>query len=167
MPYAAAAELMEGESVKVALSGPDGQVETLWAIARGDGRYELDNLPWFAYGVSVGDVIEASADEDGVLVFRRVVQKSGNRTVRVMLEHTEAADQLTYESQRLLDQLQAAGCGYEGMRRILFAINVPPDVELRTVTEILIRSGFEWEYADPTYDEVHPESLGQSSTPDA
>src|SRR5687767_7926575 len=158
---------MEGNAVKVLLTVPDGEVETLWAIARGDHRYELDNLPWFAYGVSVGDVVEASPDEDGVLVFERVLHKSGNRTVRVMLEHAEASDQLTFESQRTLEQLQAAGCDYEGMNRILFAINVPPAVPLETVATILIESGFEWEHADPTYDELHPGAAGQVSNSDA
>jgi hypothetical protein len=158
---------MEGDAVKVLLTGPDGEVETLWAITRADHRYELDNLPWFAYGVSVGDVVEAAPDEDGVLVFQRVLQKSGNRTVRVMLEHAQPGEQLTYESQRTLDQLQAAGCDYEGMHRILFAINVPPAVSLEKVATILIESGFEWEYADPTYDELHPGAAGQISNSDA
>ncbi|HZO20655.1 MAG TPA: DUF4265 domain-containing protein [Gemmatimonadaceae bacterium] len=158
---------MDGDSVKVLLTGPDGEVETLWAIARGNDRYELDNLPWFAYGVSAGDVVEASPDELGMPVFRRIVHKSGNRTVRVMLERAEGTDQMTAESQRTLDQLRAAGCDYEGMHRKLFAINVPPAVALNTVADILIASGFQWEYADPTYDELHPGSAGQGGNRDA
>ena len=158
---------MVGDAVKVLLTGPDGEVETLWAIARGDRRYELDNLPWFAYGISVGDVVDAAPDEDGTLVFQRILEKSGNRTVRVMLEQMESSDQLTFESQRTLDQLQAAGCDYEGMNRRLFAINVPPGVALETVAALLIESRFEWEHADPTYDELHPGSAGQVSNSDA
>ena len=149
---------MEGEAVKVALTGPDGEVETLWAIPRGDGRYELDNLPWFSYGVSLGDVVEAAPDADGLLAFTRVVDKSGNRTVRVMLERDDATGNTTFESQRLLDQLNAAGCSYEGMKHTLFAVNVPSTVALESVTTILIDSGFEWEYADPTYEELFPDT---------
>jgi uncharacterized protein DUF4265 len=35
------------------------EVETLWAFDLGEGRYRLDNSPYFAYGVSVGDVVLA------------------------------------------------------------------------------------------------------------
>jgi hypothetical protein len=45
--------------VKVALRGPDdGEVEHLWAEALGDGLFRLDNLPWFAYGISADAGVE-------------------------------------------------------------------------------------------------------------
>jgi hypothetical protein len=50
----------EGRKVKVALQGPDGDIETLWADPLGGDLYALDNLPWYAYGVSVEDVVEAT-----------------------------------------------------------------------------------------------------------
>lgn len=56
---------------------PDGEVETLWAFDLGGGHYRLDHLPWYAYRVSLGDVIEASPDADGQLHMVRVVRKSG------------------------------------------------------------------------------------------
>ncbi|HKG93881.1 MAG TPA: DUF4265 domain-containing protein, partial [Gemmatimonadaceae bacterium] len=68
---------MEGSKVKIALEGPDGDVETLWADALGGGLYALDNLPWYAYGVSVEDVVEATPEPSGELWMRRVVRKSG------------------------------------------------------------------------------------------
>ena len=34
---------MESPQVKIALSGPDGEVETLWANPTPDGLYALDN----------------------------------------------------------------------------------------------------------------------------
>jgi hypothetical protein len=35
------------------------------------------------------------------------------------------------------------------------------------VADILIASGFQWEYADPTYDELHPGPAGQDGNRDA
>ncbi len=69
--------------VKVELRGDDGEVETLWAFDLGQDQYKLDNTPWYAYGVSTGDVIEAERQEpDGFPLFKRVVATSGYRTVR-------------------------------------------------------------------------------------
>lgn len=55
------------EFVKVRLKAPDGTVETPWAIALGAGLYRLDNIPFFAYGVSADDVREAAPEDDGHL----------------------------------------------------------------------------------------------------
>jgi len=47
----------EPKLVKVELRDEEGEVETLWAFDLGNHRYKLDNTPWYAYGVSTGDVI--------------------------------------------------------------------------------------------------------------
>ena|SRR5438876_5416359 len=84
----------KSELVKVQLSGPDGDVETLWAKPVGDDLYELDNTPWYAYGVSWKDVIEARpAEPDAFPEFIRVVRKSGYRTIRLILEPSADKDQ--------------------------------------------------------------------------
>src|SRR5687768_9315146 len=101
---------MELPKRKVALIGPDGDVETLWADELGDDRYRLDNLTWYAYGLSLGDIVHATRNESGMLVFQRVVEKSGNRTMRLILETDETTDEMTFESRRLLDELRALGC---------------------------------------------------------
>ena len=50
---------------KIALRGPHGDVETLWAEVFGGGHYCLANTPWYAYRISWRDVVEASSDADG------------------------------------------------------------------------------------------------------
>jgi hypothetical protein len=61
-------------------------VETLWAFDLGQDAYRLDNSPFYAYSVSVGDVVFAPVDpQDERPTFQRVLEKSGNRTVRVIL----------------------------------------------------------------------------------
>ena len=81
--------------VKVRLHGSNGEIETPWAERVDANLFRLDNLPWFAYGVSDDDVVEGSVtDADGVFEFMRVVIPSGNRLIRVILE--DPADPVAY-----------------------------------------------------------------------
>ena len=130
---------------KVAFTDEQGEVETLWAFDLGNGRYKLDNTPWYQYGLSYQDIVAASP-RDGQLHFDRVILKSGFRTLRVRSEHAVP--------QSLLDALVEVGCKYEGARPTFIGIDVPAHVELSVATELLVASGLEWEYADPTYENI-------------
>jgi hypothetical protein len=137
--------------VKIRLTGPDGEVETPWAEPVGE-YFRLDNLPWFAYGVSDDDIVEATpTDSDGLFDFVRVHVPSGNRLVRIIFDPPDA-------SQPVLDQVKAMGCHYEGVDGSYVAISIPPDVDLGSVTSYLVTTGHNWEHANPTYDELHPGS---------
>jgi hypothetical protein len=130
-------------------------VETLWAYELGDDKYRLDNFPLYAYAVSVGDVVYAPFDADeGRPTFKSVLEKSGNRTLRVIvdppLEGGNASDML-------MKRLVALGCGYEGMRCVLFAVNVPPETDFTAICELLTAENVKWEHADPTFEEVYPD----------
>ncbi len=140
---------------KIALVGGDGEVETLWAHDLGSGRFRLDNLPWYAYGISVGDVVEAVAGDGGQLMFSRIIEKSGNRTLRIILQQIPGGEELTFESESALPMLIELGCGFEKANRRFIAVNVPAGVDLAVVTEALENTDVRWEYADPT-----PEDMG-------
>ena len=134
--------------VKIRLTGPDGEIETPWAEPVGD-YFRLDNLPWYAYGVSDDDIVEATpADTDGVFDFVQVHTPSGNRLVRIIFDRPD-------ESQPVLDHLKAMGCHYEGANENYIAVSIPPEVDLASVTSFLVTSGQQWEHANPTYDEIH------------
>jgi len=60
------------------------------------------------------------------------------------------------ESQAVLDRLRELGCGYEGMKHRLIALDIPPTVDLMTIREFLITTEQEWEHSDPGYDELFP-----------
>lgn len=133
--------------VKVAFRDAQGDVESLWAFDLGNNKYRLDNTPWFQYGVSYQDVIEALPETDGALFFTRIVEKSGFRTVRVLDD--------TKVSEVLLMSLTDLGCTYESANPAFIAIDVSPKVDFEQVVTTLVESGAEWEHADPTYDEFH------------
>ncbi|HRW19545.1 MAG TPA: DUF4265 domain-containing protein [Dermatophilaceae bacterium] len=58
--------------------------EGLWALDFGTGRYQIANAPYFADGLALGDVVEATADADGVLWAGERVHPSGHQTLRVL-----------------------------------------------------------------------------------
>jgi hypothetical protein len=148
------------EMTKVRLRGPNGEdVEALWAVALGEDLYRLDGSPFFAYGVSWQDVVEARKKEQGddYPEFIRCVTKSGNRTLRVFFKDWRITDSA---AGIVLGRLVVMGCSYEGMQPRLACINVPPAIDLASVTRFLAaQSGLQWEYADPTCDQMRQEGL--------
>ena len=150
---------VDGPTAKVVFRvvGKDGDVnvETLWAFDLGDDRYRLDNSPFYAYSVSAGDVVLAPIDPDERRpTFASVVEKSGNRTVRVLLDTPLESGNA---SDALLQGLVALGCEFEGANRRYIAINIPPAVELATVRDYLVDNALTWEHADPSYSELYPD----------
>lgn len=139
---------------RVANDNGSSKVETLWAYDLGDDRYKINNLPFYAYSVSVGDIVYAPVDpEDGRPTFQKVLSKSGNRTVRVVFDPpTEPSNR----SDEVLKGLVALGCSYEGANPKYVAVNIPPVVDLNSVRDYLVKCDVQWEHADPTYAELYP-----------
>lgn len=72
--------------VKVAVHLPPSDwhphaVETMWAESLGGDRYRLQSVPFYAYGLSFDDVVEARKT-GGWLVVRAVVARGGHSTYR-------------------------------------------------------------------------------------
>src|SRR5262245_1788798 len=135
--------------VKIAFSDDDGNVETLWAHDLGGDRYRLDSSPWYQYRVSWKDVVTARPDAEGQLCFVKVVEKSGHRTVRVLFEEETGEDHL------ILDGLLKLGCTFEGAYSKLFAIDIPPEIQLESIRQFLIENKAQWEHADPKYSDLY------------
>ena len=49
--------------VKLILSGRDGEIEMPWAAHVSDNLFRLGNMPFYAYGVSADDIVEATPTE--------------------------------------------------------------------------------------------------------
>ena len=128
--------------------GPDD--EWLWAEPLGSGRYRLESTPFFAYGLSHGDVVRAGESADLARV-ESVEHKSGHRTMRVALDAGWDLDRP--EIQRFLDGLLALGCTYEAMPPKIAALDVPPEVDVgEVIARLQVQLGdgvLVWEWADP------------------
>ena len=142
-------ERLGPEFVKLRLMAPDGTVETPWAIDLGGGMYRLDNIPFFAYGVSADDIVQAAPEADGVLKFIQVVKPSGNRTLRIAFK-----DKVT-KTEPLLIRLTEMGVGWEGAFSKLIALSVRPEISVQKVVDLLNESGEDWEFANPTWEQLH------------
>ena len=137
-----------------AQEAPDGITgETVWAFALGDNRYRLDNIPIYCFGYSWHDIVDAAPlTPEDLPTVRQVITKSGHRTIRIAAQPAEQE-----LAQTTLARLRKLGCTSENAFDHLYALDIPPSVDLFSVRALLIESGLTWEHADPTYDELFPD----------
>jgi hypothetical protein len=124
----------------------DDDGETVWATALGNNRYQIDNIPFFCYNVSVADVVVAVSEGDLIRV-QRIAKKSGHRTVRIAFEEPNNLESPVATA--LVAYLEQVGCAYEGFPPMLLAIDVPPSVDVDAVIAYCEEAGLTWEYGDP------------------
>ncbi len=142
--------------IRIALEPAEGAAgpadDWLWAEPLGSGRFRIESCPFFAYGVSRDDVVhavETTGDEAPRL--EDVLEKGGHRTLRLALDPgVEIADASV---QGLLERLLELGCTHEALRPKLVAIDVPPEVDVAIVAQLLQTlvqdRSLLWEWADP------------------
>jgi hypothetical protein len=128
--------------------GPED--EWLWAEPLGSDRFRIESTPFFAYGLSHGDVVRAAGGGD-MARLESVERKSGHRTMRIALDAGWDLDRA--ELQQFLDELLALGCTYEAMPPKIAALDVPPETDVGEVVarlQVQFRDGvLVWEWADP------------------
>jgi hypothetical protein len=151
-------EMSEEKYDKIVLrlvEGEDVYIETPWVIDLGEGRYRMENSPFYFYGVAAGDIVGAEySEEEERLVFTKVLEKSGNKLVRVIFENP--ADQEGPEKEHL-KKLVEMGCNYEGANPKYICIDIPKDVDLFKVCNYLTENNIQWEHAAPRYSELYPD----------
>jgi hypothetical protein len=118
-------EALASSHVKVVLEveRDDGafDLESVWAVPEAEG-YRLDNIPFYARGVALGDVVRAVADPDGLLRCVNLIGKSGHSTVRLWVEDARNVAGIR-------QYLRDARCSSELELDRLIAVDIPPDVE--------------------------------------
>jgi len=130
-------------------------IETLWAVPLGNDLYKLDNSPFYAYGVSWQDTVYAPVSpEEQMATFQSVVERAGNRTVRIIFDPPVSPSN---SSDQVLQGLVSLGCSYEGANPKYISVNIPPAVDLQHVRSYLISHDAQWEHADPTFESLFPD----------
>jgi Domain of unknown function (DUF4265) len=109
---------------------PPVEVESLWGLRRGEG-IELDNIPFFAKGVAVGDIVKTTRGSDGALEFESVVRRGGHSTYRILLIEKQPDD-----PRRTMEELITKGLSVEEDAGLL-AVDVPPEIALGPVRDYL------------------------------
>lgn len=103
----------------------DHGTESLWAKPLGNDTYEIDNIPFYAYGVSDKDVVFAMM-KDNELLFQNVVKNGGHSTYRIFQNEGVLA-QVFDVYWKPLDKI---GCGKEAGGDGFFAVDVPPETDI-------------------------------------
>jgi hypothetical protein len=150
-------EIAEGlVRIRVPLDRPPGERgpadDWLWAEPIGSDRYRIESCPFFAYGLSRDDIVRAvEAQGEEAPRVEDVIEKGGHRTLRLALDPTaEISDRV---AQSMLERLLELGCTHEALRPKIVAIDLPPEVDVSAVAELLqqrLQDGLlVWEWADP------------------
>jgi Domain of unknown function (DUF4265) len=106
---------------------PPVKTESLWSRKINNNLYAIDNIPFFVFNISYGDIICATND----FIFTEIIEKSKHSTFRVFLMAID-------KKQELLNIVSGASCGIEYLESFdIFAIDIPPDVNLQEVRRIL------------------------------
>lgn len=108
--------------------------ESLWAKDFGNDLYEIQNVPYCAYGLNCGDVVRATPDAPDLQPeVREVVRRSGNRTLRVSF-----CNELSKEQQEPhLKALETLGNWVERANEQFVCLNIPPEVNYESVCNYL------------------------------
>ena|SRR5438552_2202881 len=118
------------------------QIESVWATKQGN-YYEINNIPFFAPNIALGDVV--SAEEDGgVLYFEELIKPSGHSTIQIIFFNED-------DVKRVEKDLEKLGCTWEGSHiKTLIAVDIPKDVPYSTVKEYLDKGEKEnrWSYKE-------------------
>lgn len=135
------------ERVKVFFDIPSAnpgetEVESLWAIACDKG-YKLDNIPFYAKGVALNDLV-AAKEVGGRLRVTKLLQPSGHSTVQVWFTNLE-------DIEPTREHLKIMGCSSEmsDMPRLV-AVDVPYSVKYSEIKQFLeegIAEG-KWDYQE-------------------
>ena len=129
-------------------------VETLWAevIDEEKGWYKVDNIPFYGAEFSCGDVVLAEYDEaEMCLVYRKVVEHSGNSTVQVVIfEDGFDIESLRKEFNELGFSSEKAGSNY-------FVLEIPFEKNYNIIyTKLLtLQEKGLLDFAEPVLSEKH------------
>ena len=111
---------------------PPMPTESLWCKRTGDGLARVDNIPFFATGVSLRDVVRVH-DVDGASHFVEVVERAGHSTLRVMLL-------VDGKVALMRGNLAKLGCVLElSPLEALFSLDVPPETPYAPIVAYLTR----------------------------
>jgi len=106
--------------------------ETLWARPLGGNRFRIQNVPFYACGISYDDVVEAPT-LDNQNVVRAVVQRGGHSTYRIFV----TKDKSLKRFREFWVPLERLGCTVERATERLFGVDVPPESDIYKVYDLL------------------------------
>ncbi|NWD83033.1 DUF4265 domain-containing protein [Pseudomonas reactans] len=109
---------------------PPMEFESIWGIQITKNTFELDNTPYYIYGLSKGDTVLAIT-KNNELCGSEIVAKGGHSTLRVFAEHPDMRKKIRDEIINL-----GANCN-NATGSSLLAIDIPPAVDFNSIDKYL------------------------------
>lgn len=110
---------------------PPVALEKLWAMPLPNGHFVIDNIPFYAWGISADDEVEAEI-VDGELFFKNLVKPSGISTFRLILTDPETNAQVRAH-------LEFLACKSEYNQHIgLVAVEIPSGTPIQPFLEYIV-----------------------------
>jgi hypothetical protein len=104
--------------------------EGIWAKSLGKDLFQIDNIPFHAYGLNLGDIVEAIEPSPELKPqVTKVVKASGHRTLRIIFEKEYAEEQQA----PYIKEMKDMGVGVERNNSVLLALDVPPEIDYQMI----------------------------------
>jgi len=100
--------------------GMPGRFEQLWARKIDATTFEICCIPFFTYGLALGDKVESNAE----YTIQKILEKGGHRTLRVAVVSKDKQDKL---HEVLHEWVDNTGLLYEWYSPGYLAVDLPPD----------------------------------------
>ena len=110
--------------------------ESLWAspIDGEPEHFKLENIPYFTYGLAIGDVVRAVETAEHPREVVSVVRPSGNRTLRVAFTDKATEDSAKAVIEDLCARFEVK---VERGMGVLWAVSVPPEADYEECCDVL------------------------------
>lgn len=107
--------------IKFRLNDPEHpRAESVNATSVGRGRYRINNVPFYARDVSLGDIVSGK-ESDGELWYQKTLEKSGNGTMRLF----SASGFEKGDARTVVDTLRERGFIFEFLGVKIAAASIP------------------------------------------
>ena len=144
-------ETVEPHLVKIRYIIPEGEddggeAEGLWSVSLGDQLYQLQNIPFYAEHLNAEDIVFCDEPLDAQPVIQKLLQKSGNRTLRVIFREETSAEEAV---DLVIMPLNENRITHEKMRQRYYAFNVPSEADYMWARNLLKQkddAGLLWLY---------------------
>ena len=123
---------------------PPVAFEGLWAEPLSNGHFRIDNIPFYVYGISTGDEVEAKPNEHDKLHYHALTRASGNSTFRLFV-----ADKNNRPKVRTR-LAQLGGRSEVDEQAGLIAVEIPEKTNIYPVLDYLVkgRDSGEWDFEE-------------------
>lgn len=102
--------------------GMPGRFEQLWARKLDEFRFEICCIPFYTYGIALGDTVETNAG----YTIHQVIQKGGHRTLRIAVANADKQEAIHVV---LHDLVENSGLLYEWYSIGYLAVDLGPNAQ--------------------------------------